>query len=147
MSLRVFGGGGGGSLVTGGTATVDFGSFPGSLAASVTVTGQTGILASSRVRAWLTPTATGDNNADEHIIASTLVDVVASDVTAGVGFTVRALVRDPRTEPLGHAARDRHVGSGTVATDTGGFQGPTPSVGGTVVGRLVGTYTAAWEWV
>jgi hypothetical protein len=72
-----------------GTATLDFGAFPGKTDATVAVTGQTGIVAGSLVGAWLRPVATADHSADEHMIEQ--IEVVARDIVAGTGFTVAGI--------------------------------------------------------
>lgn len=74
-----------------GTTTVDFGAFPGSSDTSVTVTGQTSILAGSLAEAWVFPTATADHSADEHVIEE--FEVKAGNVVAGTGFTIYAIER------------------------------------------------------
>jgi len=71
-----------------GTTTVDFGTFPGSAEASIAITGQAGILASSLVGAWIEPTATADHSVDEHRIEN--IKIFASDIVAGTGFTIYA---------------------------------------------------------
>lgn len=72
-----------------GTTTVDFGAHPGASDATVTITGQTGILSGSLVEAWLMPTsATADHSTDEHVVDGP--EVFAADVVAGTGFTIRA---------------------------------------------------------
>lgn len=75
-----------------GTATVDFGAWPGQTEASVSVTGQTGITGTSLVEAWLVPTATSDHSADEHRHDGPRI--VAGNVVAGVSFTIYAHARD-----------------------------------------------------
>jgi hypothetical protein len=147
MSLRVFGGGGGGTPVTVGSTPVDFGAFPGDSYATATVTGQSGILSTSTVQAWVMPAATADNSVDEHLIAATMLDVKAYDIVAGTGFTIRASVTSEAVEPLSLPYRARHNGSGTVATDTGAYQGPVSSVGGANNSTLVGAYSIGWMWV
>ena len=72
-----------------GTATLDFGAFPGKTDATVAVTGQTGIVAGSLVGAWLRPVATADHSADEHMVEQ--LNVVARDVVAGSGFTIHGV--------------------------------------------------------
>lgn len=89
--------------LTSGTTTVNFGAFPGSTDASVDVTGQTGILAGSKVKAWIMATATADHTADEHLIDPPRVAV--GPVGAGVGFTIYAFTTNTR----------RHYGAYTVA--------------------------------
>ena len=72
-----------------GTATVDFGAFPGASDTSVAVTGQAGILSGSLVEAWILPAATADHSADEHIVEE--LTVTAGNISAGTGFTIYAL--------------------------------------------------------
>lgn len=130
-----------------GTTEVDFGAFPGSLLTSVNVTGQGDIQSTSLVEAWLFPVATEENTADEHLIAAGKMEVIAGNISDGVGFTIYAMVRNPETEPLGPAYRERHTASGTAGTDQGSFQNVTGSVGGKVTNKLIGKFTVAWVWV
>lgn len=69
-----------------GTAVIDFGAFPGKMDASVTITGQAGIVSGSLVEAWIRPVASSDHSIDEHRIES--LKVVANDIVAGTGFTI-----------------------------------------------------------
>jgi hypothetical protein len=69
-----------------GTATLDFGAFPGASDASVAVTGQAGIVAGSLVEAWIRPVATADHSADEHMVER--ISIVAGNIVAGTGFTI-----------------------------------------------------------
>jgi len=69
-----------------GSATLDFGSFPGSGQASVAVTGQTAIVAGSKVEAWLRLASTAEHSADEHMVEP--IKVTAGNIVAGTGFTV-----------------------------------------------------------
>lgn len=69
-----------------GTATLNFGAFPGSSDASVAVTGIAGIAANAIVSAWVLPAATADHSADEHVMES--LQVQAGNVVAGTGFTI-----------------------------------------------------------
>lgn len=77
-----------------GTATVDFGSFPGTDIATLTITGQTGILTSSLVEAWLVPKDTADHSEDEHVIEPPNLFVAYSSIVAGTGFTITAIAID-----------------------------------------------------
>lgn len=70
-----------------GTSTLDFGAFPGSNDNSVAVTGQTGILSTSLVEAWVLPKATTDHSVAEHYIDPPRV--LAGEIVAGTGFTIR----------------------------------------------------------
>ena len=78
-----------------GTTTVNFGTFPGATDASVNVTGQGSILATSLVEAWVFPAATADHSVDEHWVDGP--QVVAGNVVAGTGFTIYASVK-PQTD-------------------------------------------------
>lgn len=111
-----------------GTTTINFGSYPGVLSASVAVTGQASILAGSLVEAWIFPTATATHSADEHVLGAVEMAVVAGNVQAGVGFTIYAL------------ARDNDQGG------TGGEDGNFKLIP-RKISRLYGTYTIAWAWV
>ena len=75
-----------------GTATVDFGAHPGADLATVSVTGQTTIASDSLAEAWLFPVATADHSVDEHLVDGPIV--IATTITAGVGFTINALPRN-----------------------------------------------------
>jgi hypothetical protein len=69
-----------------GTATLNFGALPGTSDASIAVTGQTAILSSSLVEAWIVPATTADHSADEHMVES--LDIYAGNIVAGTGFTI-----------------------------------------------------------
>lgn len=75
-----------------GTATLNFGAFPGSVDASVAVTGQPGILSGSLVEAWVLPASTADHSVAEHYIDPPLV--LAAEIVAGTGFTIRGFSRN-----------------------------------------------------
>jgi hypothetical protein len=72
-----------------GTATLDFGAFPGSTDTSVAVTGQAGILAGSLIEAWILPADTADHSIDDHVVDPPRV--LAARVVAGTGFTIYGL--------------------------------------------------------
>ncbi len=82
------GGGGGGTTIYKGSAVLDFGAFPGSNEASVTVTGQTGILSGSHVEARFVASASSDHTASDHAYAPFLVGLTTGAIVAGTGFTV-----------------------------------------------------------
>lgn len=69
-----------------GTATLDFGVFPGTTDASVAVTGQTAIGTSSALEAYISPAATVEHSADEHWVEE--IRVMAGNIVAGTGFTI-----------------------------------------------------------
>lgn len=105
-----------------GTATLDFGSFPGSADASVAVTGQTSILAGSLVEAWIRPVASSDHTADEHMLEG--IRLVAGNIVAGTGFTIYGFEDSPISEGDGRHFR-------------GGNEGH----------RLYGQWNVNWAWV
>lgn len=69
-----------------GTASLNFGAFPGAPLASVDVTGQGSILSGSLVEAWVLPASTADHSVGEHVIDPP--SVMAGTVIAGTGFTI-----------------------------------------------------------
>jgi hypothetical protein len=77
-----------------GTATLDFGAFPGATDASVAVTGQAGIVAGSLVEAWIRPAVTADHSVDEHRVEE--MQVMADTIVAGTGFTIFGRTRNDR---------------------------------------------------
>lgn len=77
-----------------GTATLDFGAFPGSNEASVAVTGQTGILATSTALASLMAEDSADHSAGDHAYAAGFIGLSCSVPTAGTGFTINARSQD-----------------------------------------------------
>jgi len=72
-----------------GTAVLDFGATPAD-EASVTVTGQTGIVSGSHVEAFFMRESTADNDVDEHVEAAALCPLVCGSIVAGTGFTIYA---------------------------------------------------------
>lgn len=135
------------AVLTTGTASVDFGAFPGSTHASTVITGQSAILATSVVRVRLFPTATADHSADEHIMASTMMDVIAANIVPGTGFTIHAIARPQPSSPLLFPTRqDRSSPSATVAQNNIGQQGIFPSVGGDDESTLWGQFAVQYDW-
>lgn len=127
-----------------GTATIDFGAFPGKSDASVAVTGQTLILSDSLCDAWLYPTATADHSADEHLVEA--LKVFAGNVVAGTGFTIYAFSDNRLSEALEAPGIGRvHRAHATAGANI--LQQPT--VVGSVGGKLpmiYGQWTVAWVW-
>lgn len=130
-----------------GTTAVDFGAFPGTTDATATVTGQTGILAGSLVEAWILPANTAVHSIDEHIILTSMVSVVACNITAGVGFEIRVLARDQGGSPLEAPGGQRNHTSANAGAganlNRGEFVG---SVGGQTINTIWGTINVAWVW-
>jgi hypothetical protein len=122
-----------------GTATLDFGAFPGASDASVTVTGQTGIGAGSLVEAWIFPANTADHTSTEHMVET--FRVFAADIVAGTGFTIYGFNTSQLNDSLDI------VGSGRSATGIVGAQtsATEPSEGG-IGTRIYGAWNIAWVW-
>lgn len=75
-----------------GTATLNFGAWPGSPEATVDVTGQTGYTASSLVEAWVVPVATADHSVEEHVFTNIKVSALFK---ANGTFTILGRSSDP----------------------------------------------------
>lgn len=95
--------GGAGSPVTTGVATVDFGAFPGGSSATVLVTGQPNILATSSVQAWIARIATTDHSPDEH--SQETIRAFAGDLIPGIGFVISMRNDSQLNEPSGIATQ------------------------------------------
>src|SRR5262252_2140970 len=119
-----------------GTTTIDFGAFPGKTDATATVTGESGILASSLVEAWIMPVATADHTADEHVVDAPMV--TAGNISVGVGFTIYAVARDGIPVP-------NRV---TLPLPTINVASPLGSpLAGDPAPRPYGLWTVAWAWL
>lgn len=73
-----------------GTAVIDFGAYPGSNEASVAVTGQSSIQATSKVESWLMAEASADHTINDATYAAMLIAVTCGIPTTGTGFTIYA---------------------------------------------------------
>lgn len=74
-----------------GTATIDFGAFPGSNEASVVVTGETTISATSKVEAFfMADDTTADYTASDQKYLPLFVALTCGTVVAATGFTIFA---------------------------------------------------------
>lgn len=72
-----------------GTATIDFGSGLGAQEASVAVTGQAAISATSKVEAWIMGDDTSANHtAGDHRYVGLFLSLTCGTPTAGTGFTI-----------------------------------------------------------
>lgn len=91
-----------GLRINSGSTTLDFGAFPGSSDTSVAITGQTALLAGSKVHAWIWPAATADHSVMDHVVDPPRV--IAADIIAGTGFTIYGFTQNTR----------RHFGLYTV---------------------------------
>ncbi len=68
-----------------GNTVLDFGATPVG-DASVVVTGQSGIVAGSKVEAFIRLEATVDHSVDEHRVEP--IKITAGNIVAGTGFTI-----------------------------------------------------------
>ncbi len=73
-----------------GTAEINFGAFPGSNEASIAVTGQTTISATSKCEAWVMgdDTSTDGHTAGDHRYLPQLAAFTCGTPTASTGFTI-----------------------------------------------------------
>lgn len=101
------GGGGSANFVEG---EVDFGS--GKSDATLVITGQSGIVAGSKVSAWVVAKATTDHSADEHWLET--ISVMAGNIVAGTGFTIYAKNTNMLNEPVENYNRGGKGGKGTL---------------------------------
>ena len=85
-SLTISASGGGSS--NSGSATLDFGSSPGTNITTTTITGQTGILNGSKIKAYLMGSSTVDHSQYEHEIVP--LNIVCGNIIAGTGFDIIA---------------------------------------------------------
>ena len=81
-----------------GTATIDFGSGLGAQEASVAVTGQTAISATSKCEAFIMGDDTSSNHtASDHQYAPLFLALTCGTPTSGVGFTIYGRAIDQLT--------------------------------------------------
>lgn len=77
-----------------GTATIDFGAFPGSTEAQVSVSGQTDITSTCFAEAWIGSDTSSDHTAEDHRYAPLFIVLTCSTPTDGVGFVIYARAVD-----------------------------------------------------
>jgi hypothetical protein len=82
-------GGGGGTTINSGITELNFGTGEDNLV--VTITGQAGITASSKIKAWISGTGTTDHSSDEHAILSPYFQCITRNIVNGVGFDIVAV--------------------------------------------------------
>lgn len=71
-----------------GTATLDFGTIPGSTNSSVVVSSQTGILATSNIKIWIQDDTTATHNEEEHRIVALNSVITAGTIVPNTSFTI-----------------------------------------------------------
>ena len=117
-----------------GTATLDFGVFPGASDAFVDVSAP-GVLTTSLVEAWIRPEATADHTADEHMVETmkvfgvcTVNDTIrvyglnTGQIMASLAYT-REGERDGISRPMDPLPDTSNMGT-----------------------RIYGTWKVAWVW-
>lgn len=82
-------GGSGGSTIATGNVLVDFGSAPGTNIVTTTITGQTAIVSTSKVKAVVMLDSTSTHNSYEHMIAP--IKLTCGNIVNGVGFDIYAV--------------------------------------------------------
>lgn len=128
-----------------GIATLDFGAFPGASDATLDVA-TAGVVASSRVEAWIQPAATADHTDDEHMVETLKVFglYLSNDNIRIRGFNTSQL-----NEPV---LPDPYNGEMIQAGATAVAWQPATSPGGTERGggrgtRIYGTWNVGWAWL
>ena len=72
-----------------GTSTIDFGAFPGANEASIAVTGQSSISATSKAEAYIMgDDTTTDHTANDHRYIPLFAEFTCGTPTAATGFTI-----------------------------------------------------------
>lgn len=77
--------------VTSSTLQLNFGSAPGSNTATLNIVGQTNIKSNSIPKVSIEYVASGSRSAEEILVLSSLIHIICSPVTEGVGFTIHAI--------------------------------------------------------
>lgn len=118
-----------------GSATLDFGSFPGSNVATVDVVA-TGVVASSAVEAWLGTTATADHTDTDHIAAPMkVVGAYLSDNNIRIyGLNTNDVIPPLELQPSG----DRNNPDGVAR--------PYVAMGRQNAPMFVGQFSVSWVW-
>lgn len=91
------------SAPTAGTNTVDFGAFPGSDFASVTITTADGLDPNAVLLSFVAPIATADHSADEHLVDPPVVSAVSNGdgtITISATANVAALNSPNPPDPM-----------------------------------------------
>jgi hypothetical protein len=73
-----------------GTATIDFGAYPGSNEASVVISGQTTISATSAAEAYFMAETSGAHTPSDHSYVALFAALTCGIPTAATGFTIYA---------------------------------------------------------
>ena len=149
-----------------GTATLDFGAFPGSYDVDLDVAAA-GVLTTSAVEAWIRPQASTDHSIDEHLIES--IKIIGYCEAAGT-ITIRAfqVTEVFEREPGAGVMQPRYAGDnnavGVVSPDVianyrdrvgGSGLGPVRTVAANNIAvpdtkgrvpRIYGQFNVNWVW-
>jgi hypothetical protein len=99
---------GSGLIPSSGIATLDFGAFPGSSFASVSVVGGNAFSSNAHVDAWVAPVATVDHSVDEHQVDPPLVSAIVSGSNIVInGYPSGRDLAVPPGTPFGNTANSQ----------------------------------------
>jgi len=121
-----------------GTATLDFGAFPGASDAFIDIS-VPGVTPTSLVEAWIRPEATADHTADEHMVETLKVFGVCTvnDFIRVYGLNTSAI----NGPPLLFDGQPEQGEAGGISRPMDPY--PVSRNKGT---RLYGTWKVAWVW-
>jgi len=124
-----------------GTATLDFGAFPGSNVASVDVAAA-GVVAGSAIEAWIRPAASADHTDVDHVVAPMkVVGTYLSDGNIRI-FGINENDVIPPLEPVAHVPGNKEAGVGGGGKLLSPFlrlaRQPSP--------MFVGQFNVNWVW-
>lgn len=128
-------------VIVKGQGVVDFGAFPGGQEASLVITGQTGILATSFINASILIADSADHSADEHWIEP--IEIRVGNIVPGTGFTIYARNVNPLMEP---PQQNKGSFSTGVAAGLNTPQGLQIPLAGGALTRLYGLFNVQWGW-
>jgi hypothetical protein len=118
-----------------GTAILDFGAFPGSSVTTVDVAA-TGVVSTSAVEAWISPVASADHTAEDHMAAP--LRVVGSYLSDGniriMGFNTNDVMPPLEPQPI------------STNNTTGTLIRPKSVQARQNMPMLVGQFNVWWVW-
>lgn len=111
-----------------GTATLNFGAFPGSSVTTVDVAAP-GVISTSAVEAWIRPVSTADHTAEDHMAIPMRVvgSFLSNDNIRIMGFNTNDVTPPLEGQPAMGAQHDAPI-----------FRQPAP--------MLVGQFNVWWVW-
>jgi hypothetical protein len=118
-----------------GTATLDFGVFPGSSVTSVDVAA-TGVVSTSAVEAWIRPVASADHTVEDHIIAPMRV---VGQYLSDNNIRIYGINANEVLPPLELMSTPRQAIESVSAVRVEKFERQNPPM-------LVGQFNVWWVW-